>query len=309
MKFSDWLVRLDEQQKRLEHGARSEAIETICVEWITTCVTLQKQSLDTLTEIDGSKYVARSLRSLYTNNKEEFGAMLESLTKSVDQIVRASDVILEAVSAGAVPDAVLTRLKGERVSGEPVDLVRKRAEKELIDLGEVLASKFDEDKQFGDFVFGAGDDLLVSESLVELYRHHSLTGLSGFGPVEVVKVRSRRKKKPDPPPYFRAVVGRGRAAIDLAASGFEWLEAPTCVECRSANIVRWKRVVIEKNTWTGDDIVIARGLPGTFIVSKNFKDVCANNDVKNAIFLPAESYAYDFYPGMKDPSELESPSG
>ena len=78
--------------------------------------------------------------------------MLESLTKSVDQIVRASDVILEAVSAGAVPDAVLTRLKGERVSGEPVDLVRKRAEKELIDLGEVLASKFDEDKQFGDFV-------------------------------------------------------------------------------------------------------------------------------------------------------------
>lgn len=149
--------------------------------------------------------------------------------------------------------------------------------------------------------------MLISLRFRELYHRHGLKGLSGFEPVEVIKVKSRRKKMPDPPPYFRAVVGRGRTAIDVVASGFEWLEGPTCTECRDAHIVRWQRIVIEQETWTGDDIFIARGLSGTFIVSKKFKDVCESNDVTNAIFVPAESYGHDFYPGMKDPSELESP--
>jgi hypothetical protein len=163
-------------------------------------------------------------------------------------------------------------------------------------------------EQFGDFVFGAGDDFLVSESFVELYRRENLTGLAGLESVQVIKIKSRRRKRPDPPAYHRAVVSRGRTAIDLAASGFEWLEPPTCMECHSAIIVRWQRIVIEDATWSGDDIFIPRGLPGAFIVSERFKHVCESNNVKNAIFLPAESYGRDFYPGMKDPSELESPS-
>jgi hypothetical protein len=101
-------------------------------------------------------------------------------------------------------------------------------------------------------------------------------------------------------------VSRGRTAIDLAASGFEWLEPPTCPECRSAIIVRWQRVVIEEETWTGDDIFIARGLPGTYVVSERFKGVCDEHHIKNAVFVPAESYGHDFYPGMKDPSELQT---
>ena len=165
-------------------------------------------------------------------------------------------------------------------------------------------------KEFGDFVFGASSNVLViSLRFKELYHDHGLTGLSGFEPVEVIKIKSRRKKKPDPPPYFRAVVGRSRTAIDLAASGFEWLKPPTCMECRRAHIIRWQRIVIEKGTWTSDDIFIPRGLSATIVVSQRFKDICESNGVTNAIFLPAESYGHDFYPGMKDPSELESPSG
>ena len=164
--------------------------------------------------------------------------------------------------------------------------------------------------EFGDFAFGASSNvLLVSLRFKELYHRRGLKGLSGFEPVEVIKVKSRRKKRPDPPPYFRAVVGRGRTAIDVAASGFEWLEPPTCMECRRAHIIRWQRIVIEKGTWTGDDIFISRGLSATIVVSQRFKDVCESNDVKNAIFVPAELYGHDFYPGMKDPSELESPQG
>jgi hypothetical protein len=159
--------------------------------------------------------------------------------------------------------------------------------------------------EFGDFVFGIGNDFLVSQKFKELYRREGLTGLSGLEPVEVVRIKSRRRKRPDPPPYFRAVVTRSRTAIDLKASEFEWLEPPTCLECRVANIVRWKRLVIEEGTWTGEDIFAARGLADT-IVSERFKEVCESDAIKNAIFIPAESYAHDFYPGMKDPSELKS---
>jgi hypothetical protein len=163
-------------------------------------------------------------------------------------------------------------------------------------------------KEFGDFVFGVGSDFLVSQTFVELYHQSALTGLCGFEAVEVVKIRSRRRKRPEPPPYFRAGVVRSRAAIDFAASGFEWLEPPACGECRSGQIVRWQRVIIENETWTGEDIFIARGLPGTFIVSERFKGVCEHNDVKNALFTPAESYGHDFYPGLKDPSALQGGS-
>jgi hypothetical protein len=161
--------------------------------------------------------------------------------------------------------------------------------------------------EFGDLVFGVGDDFLVSQHFRDLYQRHGLSGLSGFEPVEVIKVKSRRKKRPNPPPYFRAVVIRSRTAIDLAASGFEWLEPPTCMECRLGTIARWKRVVIGEGTWTGDDIFFPRGLSGRIFVSERFKQVCENNHVTNAIFLPAESLAHDYYPGLKDPSELYAP--
>ena len=163
-------------------------------------------------------------------------------------------------------------------------------------------------REFGDFVFGGGDDFLVSQNFVTIYRRHGLTGLSGLEPVEIVKVKSRRKKGPEPPPYFHVVVSRSRTAIDLAASGFEWLEPPNCMECRLGDIIRWKRIVIEDGTWTGEDIFIARGLSGTILTSERFKVVCNDNHITNAIFVPAESYGHDFYPGLKDPSELYRPS-
>lgn len=161
-------------------------------------------------------------------------------------------------------------------------------------------------QEFGDFVFGAGgEDLLVSELFADLWRHHGLNGLSGFDPVEVIKVKSRRKNPPSPPRYIRVAVGRGPAALDLKASGMEWLEPPDCMKCRSSGIVRWQRVVIENDTWTGEDIFSPRGLSGTWVVTSRFKALCEDYQIKNAKFIPAEEHGHDFYPGLKDPSELD----
>jgi hypothetical protein len=161
-------------------------------------------------------------------------------------------------------------------------------------------------KEFGDLVFGThGDDFLVSEVFADIFQHHRLEGLSGFQAVELIKVHSRRKKLPTPPRYLHTTIAWGPAALDLTASGVEWFEPPTCMECRTCRTIRWQRVVIEKGTWTGEDIFVPRGLSGTWVVSARFKSLCDEYQIKNAQFIPAEEYAYDFYPGMKDPSELD----
>ena len=159
--------------------------------------------------------------------------------------------------------------------------------------------------EFGDFAFlGASDEVLVSQRFKEIYEGTGLTGLPAFDPVEILKVKSRRRKRPNPPAYFRVAVPYSRTAIDLTASEFEWLEPPTCSYCHTANIVRWKRLIVEEGTWTGEDIFRPRGMPGEFVVSERFKDTCDTHHLTNAVFHPAESYGRDFYPWLKDPSDL-----
>ena len=162
--------------------------------------------------------------------------------------------------------------------------------------------------EFGDFAFFSGGNyFLVSSKFHDVYRSHQLTGLLGFDPVEVLQVKSRKRLKSEPPAYFRVSVSYGQAALDLEASGCEWLEEPTCPLCRDGHIVRWKRLILEEGTWSGEDAFRPRGLSGHIIVSERFNDVCEENGIKNAVFTPAETAGHDFYPGMKDPSELDLP--
>ena len=152
--------------------------------------------------------------------------------------------------------------------------------------------------EFADLAI-TGTDMLVSLRFRQAWERSRLVGLSGFDDVEVVTLKRHRKVIGDPPAYFRAVVSRSRTAIDLAASEFEWDKAPTCPTCRLGdNVKRWKRVIVEQDTWTGEDIFIARGLAGTIIVSERFKEFCERKNVKNAALLPAETYGHDFYPSV-----------
>jgi hypothetical protein len=152
-------------------------------------------------------------------------------------------------------------------------------------------------KELGDFAFGSGgDDFLVSPAFRDVYYRYGLSGLAGFDPVEVLKVKSRRKNLPKPPMYFRVCANYGQTALDLAASGFEWLEQPTCRLCWTATIVRWKRLVVKDATWSGEDIFRPRGMAGEIMVSQRFKDACERHAIKNAIFTPAEQSGHDFDP-------------
>ncbi|MBN1795037.1 MAG: hypothetical protein JW804_00030 [Sedimentisphaerales bacterium] len=151
---------------------------------------------------------------------------------------------------------------------------------------------------YGDIVFGSGNCLFVSQRFIDLYKISGLIGLDGFHEVNVTKVirRGGSKVKKEPPKYYCVSISRSRALIDTEASEFVHEEPWTCPECKSGLIKRAKRIFLEKDTWSGEDIFYARGLPGTIIVSQRFKDFFDKYKINNGVLIPAEEYSFDYYP-------------
>lgn len=159
-------------------------------------------------------------------------------------------------------------------------------------------------KEFGDICFDTGE-LIVSERFKRLYEEWSLTGLTNFDPVKILSIVRRRRIKGDPPPYFYVQVNRTRAAIDQLASGFVWKVPPTCDECRlGRDLERFERIIIEPQTWTGEDIYIPRGL-SCFVTSPKFRQFYETNKITGARLVPADQYWYDSYGWKKTKEGLE----
>jgi hypothetical protein len=51
-------------------------------------------------------------------------------------------------------------------------------------------------EELGDFIEASGNDLLLSERFAQAFWEEGLTGLEGFHPVEVVRVRRARRLPP-----------------------------------------------------------------------------------------------------------------
>lgn len=157
---------------------------------------------------------------------------------------------------------------------------------------------------FGDFAFGGGCEwFLVSDRFRSIYVRSGLKGLSGFDPVEVTKItRHNKKLRGNPPQYFKVDVVRSQTAVDQALSGFEWSEGasicPVCLIPKEGVIKRWSGIVIRSESWQGEDIFVPRG-GGELITTSRFKELCEGSEVKNAVFVPAESYGHDYYPWEK----------
>lgn len=150
---------------------------------------------------------------------------------------------------------------------------------------------------FGDLAGAPGGDLLISERFRDLIVTHDVRGFSGFEPVEVVKVKRRSRFGGVPPKYFRVTVDLTNAAIDPTASGLEWGDANICPACLCGDeLLRWRSVVVVPDTWSGEDVFIARGLPGTIVASERFKAICDNASLRNVVFVPTEEYEHDFSP-------------
>jgi hypothetical protein len=166
-------------------------------------------------------------------------------------------------------------------------------------------------REYPDLVVFSSDWLLVSDRFSRLWQKSDLAGLSGFEPVEIVVAPDRCKQRRGRlPQYVKVELARSNAAIDQEVSGFGWSPpSPVfCNACRSPlggeMIKRWARLVLEPNTWSGEDVFIPRGV-NQVIVTQRFKKLCEASAVKNAFFIRADQYAYDFYPWERENWEAQ----
>lgn len=151
--------------------------------------------------------------------------------------------------------------------------------------------------RWGDVAFGTSDEILVSSKLDTLFVESGLVGFARVEDVEVVKVKRRRSGLGDPPHFFLAAIMRGSARLNERASGLVRDELPRCEECRLGGIIkRADQIVLEANTWSGEDLFIARGLPGTILASERFKRLCDDRDLSNCCLVPAQEFSFDDYP-------------
>jgi hypothetical protein len=160
-------------------------------------------------------------------------------------------------------------------------------------------------QELGDFLKAPGYRLLISERFAEAFRAEGLTGLEGFHPVEVLRVRRKGKgaRKPLTVPRYQVVWPcYGRGAVDLVLNRVRTVETPTCLECRTGGINAINGFVLEPGTWSGEDIFRPRGIQGRIIVSERFKDFAERHHLTNVVLTPTESYVWD--PGKLGPAPL-----
>ncbi len=150
-------------------------------------------------------------------------------------------------------------------------------------------------RAFGDFAFLSDEDVLVSSRVRTAFEESDLVGITEFCPIEIKRIVRRKRFQGPPPAYHYLRIAQSGANIDDAASETyrKGIKKPMCPQCHEAGIDRFKRVILQPNTWTGEDIFAVWGLPSAIMVTERFKIFCEQNAFTNAIFVPAEEYSYD----------------
>lgn len=150
---------------------------------------------------------------------------------------------------------------------------------------------------WADVAFG-GDELLLSRTFVEAYERARLSGLDILGEVEIVRVKRFDGAKPPmpPPKYYAGQVRLSDALLDFEASQVGAMEPYSCERCRSAFIKRFARVALEPGSWSGEDLFIARGLPGKYLTSQRYAEWRTEYGINGGLLIPADEYSEDAYP-------------
>jgi hypothetical protein len=147
----------------------------------------------------------------------------------------------------------------------------------------------------GDFVTGSGSTFLISERMAESFQTEGLTGLLGFHPVELVRVRRKRKgpRLGDLPRYFAVTACFGRGAVDETRSRLHRDKPVTCSECRNTGVDSIHGFTLEPGTWQGEDVFRPRGLQGDIVVSERFAEFVKRHKFTNMKLTPIEEYVWD----------------
>lgn len=151
---------------------------------------------------------------------------------------------------------------------------------------------------FEDIAFGPADELLISESLKTLYKEGGFVGLSGFYKVHVTRLKGLKGKRHSCiPPYYAVQIAHSHATIDDRASGAVREPKHPCPRCHASRLLkRIRQVKLVQGSWSGEDIFIARGLPGVILVSPRLAARLRRADMRGVHLVDAAAFGFDLYP-------------
>lgn len=144
MKFREWTDKISVLKVEIY-----EASESLYADGHSIVVTVRPGRVGAYAEIDGRETDTRYLRTFFTHNKENFEAMLESLTEQCAELGTATEAMVGVAAYDAIPGAVIDRLKGEE---ETKTLIQKAVETRMRELVGV-ASKIEHVFREFDFEF------------------------------------------------------------------------------------------------------------------------------------------------------------
>jgi hypothetical protein len=159
-------------------------------------------------------------------------------------------------------------------------------------------------RDFGDLMHGPGGGLLVTERFAEAFKTEGLTGLSGFQPVEILRVR--RKRRSPPPRYLFVMPAYGQTALDMERSSLRLSKPFECSWCRDTGVDAIAGLTLEEGTWSGEDVFRPRGLWGIILVSERFVRFAAKHALSHIAWVPIDKYVWDplgvFHPEQLPPT-------
>jgi len=181
-------------------------------------------------------------------------------------------------------------------------------------------------RRVGDFVAGTGGvDLLVSQRFRDVYEEEAMTGIERFIPIEVVQNPPRKSAAPPHPPLFEIGTAKKerRPIVSVPIPilygvyfkhtmtrtikeemGIEWMTQPQPDYCRTCGpggggnggcFLSYERVVVDTDSWTGEDFFIAVNFPGTILLSDRAREFIERNDFTNCQVVPCEQASFAFF--------------
>ena len=129
-------------------------------------------------------------------------------------------------------------------------------------------------------------DFAVSKRFARAFNESGLSGLSfSDAPVELLGSQLE---------YYMAFPECTLTLLDEIASGIVIKNVRGCDKCRVLSSRKVGRIVINEETWQGEDVFMCGNLFSVILVTQRFVDFVAENQFTNFYFIQQSQYHEDF---------------
>jgi len=146
--------------------------------------------------------------------------------------------------------------------------------------------------KLGDYVKVSGTSALVSDRFRLAWAAEVLRGIDEFSPLARLRIRPARLGR-RPLTYFHVTAQYWGTQVDFKRSVFDYTRGGTCHHCHSGIIETVRGLFIDESSWTGEDIFMAWGKPGSIIVTDRVRQMRDKHGLTNMNMTPVEEFFWD----------------